>query len=74
MYVLNLYLPVNERHLCENLSNEVLLFLLSEVGSESGVRKEDTEAYYQYHKHQGQEAPVLTPQLYSTFLLKNIMR
>ena len=59
MYVLNLYLPVNERHLCENLSNEVLLFLLSEVGSDSGVGKENTKADDDNHQNQGQETPVL---------------
>jgi len=31
-------MPVYERHLCENLSNEVFLFLFGEVGCESSVR------------------------------------
>ena len=61
-----MYLPVNERHLCENLSNEVLLFLLCEVGSKGGVGEEDAEAYYEDHKYEGEEAPVLTSQFYST--------
>lgn len=59
LFVLHWYLPINKWNLCENLSNEVLLFLLSEVGSDSGVGKENTKADDDNHQDQGQETPVL---------------
>ena len=41
------------------MSNEVLLFLLGEVDSESGVGQEDAQADDDNHQDQGQETPVL---------------
>ena len=41
------------------MSNEVLLFLLGEVGSERGVRQEDAQADDDDHQDEGQETPVL---------------